>query len=128
VCVAICVLASQTVSAQIELDFAADPLYGPIEQLRADPQWRVYAAMITHDHKTLQALLDGGDSPNRFSWRYRSPLVMACQIGDFDAVKILLKGSAKIDFSDAIAPNRLSTDETALPRRSRGIALRSSTT
>ncbi len=41
---------------------------------------------------------------------------MACQVGDLESVKILLKGGAKIDLSDAIAPNRLSTDETALTK------------
>jgi ankyrin repeat protein len=111
-----CVVAPHPAFAQNEVDFNADPLYGPIAQLRADPQWRVYAAVITHDHKTLQALLDGGDSPSRYSPRYRSPLVMACQIGDLDAVKILLKGGAKIDAPDNIAPNRLSSDETALTK------------
>jgi ankyrin repeat protein len=115
-CFVACVLAPYAARAQSEPDFNADPLYGPIEQLRADPLWRVYAAVITHDHKTLQALLDGGDSPNRFSPRYRSPLVMACQIGDLDAIKILLSGGAKIDLSDSIAPNRLGTDETALTK------------
>ncbi len=115
-CFIACVLAPFLAWAQNPPDFNADPLYGPIEQLQADPQWRVYAAVITHDHKTLQALLDGGDSPNRFSPRYRSPLVMACQIGDLDAIKILLKGGAKIDLSDSIAPNRLGTDETALTK------------
>jgi uncharacterized protein len=113
-CFVACVLATHITWAQKEPDFNADPLYGPIEQLQADPQWRVYAAVITHDHKSLQALLNGGDSPNRFSPRYRSPLVMACQIGDLDAVKILLKGGAKIDLSDSVAPNRLFADETAL--------------
>jgi ankyrin repeat protein len=114
VCVAACVLVPHTASAQNEPDVADGPLYGPLAQLRADPQWRVYAAVITHGHKTLQALLDGGDSPDRFSSRYRSPLIMACQIGDLDAVKILVKCGAKIDLSDAIAPNRLRIDETAL--------------
>jgi ankyrin repeat protein len=115
-CIAACALAPRTVSAQSKPDSAADPLYGPIEQIQADAKWRVYAAVITHDHKTLQALLDGGDSPNRFSPYYRSPLVMACQIGDLDSVKILLGGGAKIDLFDNVAPNRLSQDETALTK------------
>jgi uncharacterized protein len=115
-CIALCGLAPLAAWPQNEPDPHADPLSVPIAQLQADPQWRVYAAVITHDHKTLQALLDGGDSPNRFSVRYRSPLVMACQIGDLDAVKILLRGGAKIDLSDTVERFRFTWDESALTK------------
>lgn len=89
-------------------------LYAPIEQLKTDPQWRVYAAVITQDHKTLQALLDGGDSPDRFNTLYRSPLVWACEIGDLDAVKILIQHRANVDLFDNTAHWRVGVDESPL--------------
>jgi ankyrin repeat protein len=93
--------------AQSTVDPAAGPLYVPIEQLQASPKWRVFAAVVTHDHKTLAALLAGGDSPNNFSIRYRLPITMACQLGDLDAVKILVEGRADVNLFDAEDENAL---------------------
>jgi ankyrin repeat protein len=113
-CVTGCALAFVRAAAQSKPDSSRGSLYAPIEELKTDPQWRVYAAVVTHDHKTLQALLDGGDSPNRFSHLYRSPLVTACQMGDMDAVEILINRGAKIDIFDNIPPYRINADESAL--------------
>jgi len=73
------------------------PLIYPLDQMRADPQWRLYAAVITHDHKTLRALLDAGDSPNGYGNYMGYPLVTACQIEDLEAVSALLKSGANVD-------------------------------
>lgn len=113
-CAGACVVAPLVAGAQSKPGSFTSPLYAPIEQLRADPQLRVYAAVITQDHKTLQALLDGGDSPDRFSTRYRSPLVEACQMGDLDAVKILVQHRANIDLFDNTPHWRIGVDESAL--------------
>ncbi len=96
-----------TCSAQNKPDPQAGPLYTTIEQLQANPKWRVFAAVVTHDHEALQSLLDGGDYPNRFSVRYRLPLAMACQLGDLEAVKILVKGGADINLFDTSDENAL---------------------
>lgn len=89
-----------TSGAQNKPDPAVGALPHPIEQLRADPQWRVYAAVVTHDHKALQTLLDAGDSPNGVQASNGAPLAMAGLIGDLEAVKILLKSGADIDRLD----------------------------
>jgi ankyrin repeat protein len=96
-----CFLGPAITVAQNAPDPQAGPLYVPIEKLQSSPNWRVFAAVVTHDHKTLQALLDGGDSPNRFSIRYRLPITMACQLGDLEAVRILVKGGADVNLFDA---------------------------
>lgn len=93
--------------AQNTPDSLAGPLPKPIEQLQADPLRRLYAAVVTHDHKRLQALLDSGDSPNSFKGKRKSPLVMACNLGDLEAVKILVKGGADIDLFDVSDENPL---------------------
>src|SRR5579862_8033132 len=49
----------------LQPDWSA-PLIHPLDQMRADLHWRVYAAVITRDHKTLQGLLDAGDSPDGY--------------------------------------------------------------
>ncbi len=93
-------------------DSMAGPLCRPIEQLQASPKWRVFAAVVTHDHTALQSLLDGGDSPNQFSALsacYRLPVTMACQLGDLEAVKILVKGGADINLFDSRDENALIT-------------------
>src|ERR1700733_4928256 len=73
------------------------PLIHPLDQMRTDPHWRVYAAVITRDHKTLQALLDAGDSPDGFGHYLGFPLVMACQINDLESVSALLKSGANVN-------------------------------
>jgi len=88
-------------------DPLAGPLWRPIEQLRADPNWRVYAAVITHDNKTLQTLLDSGDSPNGVSGFKGLPLTWACRLDDLEAIKILLKSGAEIDLYDPSDENAL---------------------
>src|SRR5271157_3057624 len=76
ICVIAFFLGALTSSAQNKPDPLIGPLQHPIEELQANPKWRVFAAVITHDHKTLQALLDGGDSPNNPGDYRRLPLVM----------------------------------------------------
>ena len=88
------------VQAQNKPDPLAGPLFRPIDQLRADPGLRVYAAVVTHDHKTLQSLLDSGDSPNGVDRFQAAPLTWACRLNDLEAVTILLKSGAEIDLSD----------------------------
>ena len=100
VCAIACLLASLAGSAQTKPDFRGGPLWRPIEQLQADPEWRIYAAVVTHDHKTLKALLDGGDSPNGNEHNNRLPLITACQVGDLESVRILVNAGAKIDLFD----------------------------
>jgi ankyrin repeat protein len=100
VCAIACLLASLAGSAQTKPDFRVGPLWRPIEQLQADPEWRIYAAVVTHDHKTLKALLDGGDSPNGNEHNNRLPLITACQVGDLESVRILVNAGAKIDLFD----------------------------
>lgn len=106
-CAMACFLGALTSSAQNKPDPLAGALPRPIEQLQADSEWRVYAAVITHDHKTLQSLLDSGDSPNGARDLKGNPLVMACQLSDLDAVKILVKAGAEIDRSDPSNVNAL---------------------
>ncbi len=72
-------------------------LIHPLDQMRANPHWRLYAAVVTHDHATLQALLDAGDSPNGFGNNTGLPLVMACQIGDLESVSALMKSGANVN-------------------------------
>ena len=106
-CALACFLGGATSSAQSTPDPLADSLYNPLDQLQASPKWRVFAAVVTHDHKKLQALLDAGDSPNNFSARQRLPLIMACQVNDLEAVKILVNAGAKIDLFDNREENAL---------------------
>lgn len=73
------------------------PLIHPLDQMRTDPHWRVYAAVITRDHKTLQALLDAGDSPEGYGHYIGFPLIMACQLNDLDSVTALLKAGAHVN-------------------------------
>jgi serine/threonine-protein phosphatase 6 regulatory ankyrin repeat subunit B len=93
----ICFLAALASAAQNTPDPMIGPLQHPIEELRANPRWRVFAAVITHDHEALQAFLKSGDSPNTPSDYRRLPLATACQLGDLEAVKILVQGGAAID-------------------------------
>ena len=73
------------------------PLIHPLDQMRTDPHWRVYAAVITRDHKTLQALLDAGDSPEGYGHYTGFPLIMACQLNDLESVTALLKAGANVN-------------------------------
>jgi len=93
----ICFLAVLVSAAQNKPDPMIGPLQHSIEELRANPRWRVFAAVITHDHNALQAFLNSGDSPNTPSDYRRLPLATACQLGDLEAAKILVKGGAAID-------------------------------
>jgi ankyrin repeat protein len=103
-CVTACFLAALSSYAQNTPDPSAG-LRQPIKQLQADPLRRLYAAVVTHDHKSLQALLDGGDSANGFGgW---NPVVMACQLQDLDAVKILVEGGADVNLFDFGGENAL---------------------
>jgi ankyrin repeat protein len=106
-CAIACFLGALSTSAQNKPDPLAGPLPRPIEQIQADPEWRVYAAVVTHDHKTLQSLLDHGDSPNGASRLQGMPLTWACRLGDLEAIESLLKHGAEIDLYDP-------TDENAL--------------
>jgi ankyrin repeat protein len=106
VCAIACFSGSIANYAQNTPDPLAGPLWRPIEQLQTDPKWRLYAAVVMHDHKRLQALLDGGDSPNTANY-HRLPLVEACHLGDLEAVKILVKSGADIDLYDAFYENPL---------------------
>ena len=74
----------------------------------------------------LQDLLDGGDSPNIIVGLRRLPLIMACEIGELDAVKILVKGGADINLFDKGDENALMDKPFCLrarlqPRRKRCI-------
>jgi ankyrin repeat protein len=93
--------------AQVKPDPQAGPLYASIEQLQGSAKWRVFAAVVTHDHERLQALLSGGDSPNYFSARFRLPITMACQLGDLEAVQILVRGGANVNLFDRQDQNAL---------------------
>jgi ankyrin repeat protein len=94
-------------SAQNKPDPMAGSLPGPIEQLQADREWCVYAAVVTHDHRALHTLLEGGDSPNGIGGTKGEPLAMASGLGDFEAVKILVEGGADINLFDAADVNAL---------------------
>ncbi len=83
-------------TSQNKPDWSALLIY-PLEQMRADPHWRVYAAVVTRDHKTLQALLNAGDSPDGFGNFMGYPLVVACQIDDLESVSALLKSGANVN-------------------------------
>jgi ankyrin repeat protein len=93
--------------AQAKPDPKAGPLYATIEQLQGSAKWRVFAAVVTHDHERLRALLSGGDSPNYFSSRFRLPITMACQLGDLEAVQILVRGGANVNLFDKQDQNAL---------------------
>ena len=93
--------------AQTTPDPKAGPLYASIEQLQGSAKWRVFAAVVTHDHKRLQTLLKGGDSPNYFSARSRLPLTMACRLGDLEAVQILVRNGADVNLFDKQDENAL---------------------
>jgi uncharacterized protein len=73
------------------------PLIHPLDQMRTDPHRRVYAAVITRDHKTLQALLDAGDSPEGYGHYIGFPLIMACQLNDLESASGLLKSGANVN-------------------------------
>jgi uncharacterized protein len=93
--------------AQAKPDPKSGPLYASIEQLQGSAKWRVFAAVVTHDHERLQALLSGGESPNYFSARFRLPITMACQLGDLEAVQILVRGGANVNLFDKQDQNAL---------------------
>jgi uncharacterized protein len=69
----------------------------PLEEMRADPHWRVYAAVITHDRQTLKSLLASGDSANGYGTFRGFPLVTACQLGDLESVSALVAAGADVN-------------------------------
>jgi len=92
-----CLLVTLPSHSQREPDPIGFPLPAPVEQLLTKPAWRVFVAVDIHDHEALQSFLNQGDSPNRPAPNHNLPLTLAAQIGDLDAIRILLKAGAEVN-------------------------------
>jgi ankyrin repeat protein len=105
-CAAICFMTPLVAAAQDKCDLAA-LLFHSLAQTQANPEWRVYAAVVSHDHATLQSVLDQGDSPDGVGRARANALTSACRLGDLESASILIKSGTDIDLADSSDENPL---------------------